>query len=72
MDESCFRDVLDFSSQNVNYCRNLRTNLDNPSMRQRFLGYAETETRDVSTAPTSDFVDNTVQDLPSVDDYIDD
>ena len=50
--ESCFREVLDFSNQSVNYCRGLRTKLDNPSIRQRFLGNAEEETRHVSLTPT--------------------
>jgi hypothetical protein len=71
MDESCLEELVDFSKQSANYCKTLRTKLDNPLMPERVLTNAEAETKNVSTTPTADFVDNSPQDLPSVDDYID-
>ena len=72
MDEACLSEVVDFSKQSADFCNRLRTKLDNPFIPERVLTSAEEETKNVSTTPTADFVDNLPQDLPSVDDYIDD
>lgn len=72
MDEACVRELLEFSKDNVNYCKKLRSKLNEQQVQETSLESAEMETRNVSTTPTSDFVSNAPHDLPSVDDYIDD
>jgi len=72
MDEVCLQELVDFSHQSADYFKRLRAKMDSPLRSELDLITAQRETQNVSVTPTSDFVDNVDQDLPSFDDYRDD
>lgn len=75
MDERCLYDREDFIIQEIAIVKNLRFRLENASTQQQFLETipeVEEETRNISTTPTSDFIDDLPQHLPGTNYYIDD
>ena len=72
MDEACLEQLVDFARENGDYLGRLRTKLDSPLRTELDLRIAQAETENFSATPSSDFVDNVPQDLPSPDDYRED